>query len=181
MKKEYKIFILLFILMLIILTLLYVIYYSKINLQLVISRYNEDLEWLKEYPFNKYPSICYNKGNNNDFYRPKNMKVVNLKNVGRCDHTYIYHIVNNYDNLYDYIMFLPGSCNLPYKKDKAVKWIKELERRRSYVFIGSKYDNGIRRDLYNFQLDHYTSSDNKNKKLNPESKLYLSENRPFGN
>jgi hypothetical protein len=67
--------------------ILCIILYPRNNnnhIELVISRYNEDLEWLKEEPFNKYPSICYNKGKNLDFYRPKNMKVVNIENVGRC-------------------------------------------------------------------------------------------------
>ena len=34
------------------------------NIELVIARYNEDLNWLNEEPFNKYPYIVYNKGNN---------------------------------------------------------------------------------------------------------------------
>jgi hypothetical protein len=65
----------------------------------VISRYNEDLEWLKEDPFNKYPVICYNKGLNNDYYQPTNMKIINLENIGRIDHTILYHIITNYDSL----------------------------------------------------------------------------------
>ena len=63
------------------------------DIELVVSRYNEDLEWLKEEPFNKYRVICYNKGKNDDFYKPPNMRIVNLENVGREGHTYIYHIL----------------------------------------------------------------------------------------
>ena len=78
---------------------------KTIDIQLVVSRYNENLEWLKEEPFHKYPVICYNKGPNDDFYKPEGMKVVNVENVGRCDHTYIYHIVKNYDSLAQHTMF----------------------------------------------------------------------------
>lgn len=153
---------------------------NKIKLELVISRYNEDLEWLKKYPFNKYPSVCYNKGQNEDFYKPKNMKIITIKNVGRCDHTYMYHIVNNYNNLSNYTMFLPGSCNIQWKKEKAVQWIKEMEKHKSSVFVGFKTDNGIKEEFYNFKLDEWTSTDSKNKSLNSENKLKLNEIRPFG-
>ena len=30
---------------------------------IVVSRYNEKLDWLKDEPFNKYSVIIYNKGN----------------------------------------------------------------------------------------------------------------------
>ena len=37
------------------------------NIILVIARYNENLDWLTEEPFNKYNSIVYNKGINDNF------------------------------------------------------------------------------------------------------------------
>ena len=156
---------------------------SDIEIHLVISRYNEDLEWLKEDPFNKYPCTCYNKGINEDFYKPKNMKIVNIKNVGRCDHTYIYHIVNNYNSLSNYIMFLPGSCNIGYKKNKAIRWIEQIEQGNTDgnpVFIGENYEKGVSNELYNFEINEWICSECKNKELNPESKLQLHDIRPFG-
>ena len=153
---------------------------KNIDIQLVVSRYNENLEWLKEEPFNKYQVICYNKGPNSDFYKPEGMKVVNVENVGRCDHTYIYHIVKNYDNLAQHTMFLPGSCNMPNKMHKARWWIDEIEKTDKGVFIGLNTNDGIKNDLYSFQLDEWAASDDKNKSINPESKLQLSETRPFG-
>lgn len=153
---------------------------KTIDMQLVVSRYNENLEWLKEEPFNKHPVICYNKGPNNDFYKPEGMKVVNVENVGRCDHTYIYHVVKNYDNLAQHTMFLPGSCNMPNKMYKARWWIEEIEKTDKGVFIGLNTNDGIKNDLYSFQLDEWSASDDKNKSLNPESSLKLSDLRPFG-
>jgi len=153
---------------------------NEIQLELVISRYNEDLEWLKEEPFNKYPITCYNKGINNSFYKPSNMKIINIENVGRCDHTYIYHIVNNYDTLSNYIMFLPGSCNIEYKKNKAILWIYEIEKTKTSIFIGLKLEKGIQDTLFDFQIDEYVCSDYKNYILNPEKKLQLHNVRPFG-
>ena len=76
------------------------------TVQLVISRYNEDLEWLKEFPFTLFTDIIiYNKGVNNEFYHPDVVKMVRVKNVGRCDHTYLYHIIENYDKLKDITIF----------------------------------------------------------------------------
>lgn len=154
---------------------------KHIDMELVVSRYNENLEWLKDEPFNKYPVICYNKGSNDNFYKPENMKIVNLENVGRCDHTYIYHIVHNYENLARHTMFLPGSCNIQYKLDKAKRWINEIEKTDSGVFIGSNRPNGIDEFFNDFQLDIWSASDESNKKLNPEEKLMPNDTRPFGN
>ena len=39
------------------------------NIDIVIARYNEDLEWTLDYPFNKYQYIVYNKGDNEDFVK----------------------------------------------------------------------------------------------------------------
>ena len=183
MNNQYKIILLLSILCILLFIIFYIRHKYKSNnnhIELVISRYNEDLEWLKEEPFNKYPSICYNKGKNQDFYKPKNMQVINIENVGRCDHTYIYHIVNNYNSLSKYTMFLPGSCNMENKKGKAIRWIKEFEEKRSPIFIGNKVEKGVKQELYNFQIDEWISSDVKNKNINPENKLQLHDIRPFG-
>ena len=71
---------------------------------LIIARYNEDLEWLKE--FNKFKITVYNKGaslKNQLFY-----EVINLENKGRESHTWLYHIVNNYNTLDDINIFLQG-------------------------------------------------------------------------
>lgn len=150
------------------------------DIEIVVSRYNENLEWLKEEPFNKYPVICYNKGPNSDFYKPAKMRIVNVENVGRCDHTYLYHIVKNYDKLAKHTMFLPGSCNMPNKNYKARRWISEIEKSDNGVFIGLKEEKGIKSSLYDFKLDEWAASDDKNRSLNPENKLALSETRPFG-
>jgi hypothetical protein len=195
MNKKYKI-----ILLLLLILCLYLIYHYKkyknnetyilrsknkedynIEIELVISRYNEDLEWLKEEPFNKYRSTCYNKGTNQNFYKPQNMKIFNIPNVGRCDHTYIYHIVNNYNTLPQYIMFLPGSCDMKHKKHKAIHWLKEIERTKAPIFIGERYyKTGIGNELYDFQIDEWESSDFKNKNLNPEKLVQIHTIRPFG-
>ena len=67
------------------------------SMKLVISRYKEDLGW--EEP---YTNIVYNKG-------VSLPDTITLPNVGREGHTYIYHILSNYENLDDYTVFLQGN------------------------------------------------------------------------
>ena len=97
---------------------------------IVVSRYNENLDWLKEYPFNLYSVIIYNKGHNDDFYKPdKLIKIVNIENIWRESHTYLYHIVHNYDQLHDIIIFLPGSTNAEYRFNRCKHFIIQIEHK----------------------------------------------------
>jgi hypothetical protein len=70
------------------------------ELTIVVARYEEDVEWTEA-----YSDICtlYNKGNS----KPNaNLPfVINLNNTGREGHTYLYHIVSNYESLSTNIVF----------------------------------------------------------------------------
>jgi len=150
------------------------------DIQLVIARYNEDLEWINDTPYNKYRSVIYNKSDNSDFTTSnKTEKVVNLKNVGREGHTYLYHIIENYNNLATITVFLPGSLNLEHKNVKSKKMLDEIEANQQNVFIGTKHNN-VKDELYEFQIDNYKSNDVNNSKLNPSLDLDAAEIRPFG-
>jgi len=71
---------------------------------IIVSRYDEDISWLEEYKdFNIY---LYNKGANIETKLTN--KVLSLPNVGRESHTWIYHIVENYNNLDAVNIFLQG-------------------------------------------------------------------------
>jgi hypothetical protein len=65
---------------------------------IIVSRYNEDIEWTKQFK----NVIIYNKGTKLD----NNYNEVLLENVGREGHTYYKYICDNYDNLEDYTIFL---------------------------------------------------------------------------
>jgi len=149
------------------------------NVQIIISRYNEDLAWLNEAPFNKYPNIIYNKGTNDHFVVNENtIDIVPLKNVGREGETYLQHILLNYKDLADINVFLPGSTNKPEKRRKAEKLLENIEHYDT-VFVGTSYNN-VRKDLYNFIIDEYVSSHEGNKRDNPENELEMAPQRPFG-
>lgn len=148
---------------------------------LVISRYNEELEWIDYEAVKKYKNIIYNKGSNNNFKKNKNtLEVINIPNVGREGHTYLYHIINNYyNNLHDVIVFLPASIDS--SNDKLMKIVHILENLENGIISNhcTKYNN-VKTDLYDFQLDNWSASDPKNIEINPEMKLELSKIRPFG-
>lgn len=73
--------------------------------QLIVARYNEKLDWALPYNF---LTKIYNKGDVETI--PKIfLDVENLPNVGRESHTYLYHIIKNYDNLSEYTIFSQGN------------------------------------------------------------------------
>ena len=150
------------------------------SIQLVVARYNEDLEWLKEDPYSKYENVIYNKSDNQNFTKSDNThSTVNLPNVGRCDHTYLHHIIENYDNLANITVFLPGSLNMEYKNAKAKRLLKAIGSHKQNGFMGRRFDNV--KDTYNsFQMDEWKATDSQNAAKNPETNLHLSEIRPFG-
>ena len=53
------------------------------HIEIVVARYNEDLNWTKEYPFNQFKYTIYNKGPNDNFTKPSMYRVFQLPNVGR--------------------------------------------------------------------------------------------------
>ena len=74
---------------------------------LIIARYNEDLEWLKQY--SDFKITVYNKG---DKLKDEPIyDVINLENKGRESHTWLYHIVKNYNNLNEINIFLQGKID----------------------------------------------------------------------
>lgn len=70
------------------------------NYHIVVARYNENIEWTKEFS----NVIIYNKGEKlSDDYNQ-----ITLNNVGKEGHTFYKYIYDNYDNLPDYIFFVQG-------------------------------------------------------------------------
>jgi hypothetical protein len=148
------------------------------NQEIIIARYNENLEWINIEPFNRHPIIVYNKSNNDDFSKNNVTQVINLPNVGREMHSYFYHIIENYDKLSDVTIFLPGSADLPNKFERSKNVVKTVEETNNTVFSCTNDENFVENN-YNFEIDSYLST-NENNKNNDDAKIKLNENRPFG-
>ena len=153
--------------------------FNRQNIEIIIARYNEDLAWTLEKPFNQYKYIVYNKGDNENFEKANVKEIIKLENVGKCDHTYLYHIIKKYDNLSEITVFFPGSLDMPYKKRIASRLLKDIEQKNKAIFI-SLNENDIKKLHYNFKLDSYKTTHYSNKSKNPEVLLKKSDIRPFG-
>jgi hypothetical protein len=79
---------------------------------IVIARYNEDINWLTMIDTTKYNVKIYNKGENNI-----NFEFIPLENFGRDAHTFLTYIVDNFNNLPEYVIFLQGN---PFEHQKNV-------------------------------------------------------------
>jgi len=74
--------------------------------EFVIAHYDEKLDWLA--PIANHTHV-YHKGT--DLRPPPTLKLYaweKLPNVGRESHSYLYHIINNYETLPEYTVFLQG-------------------------------------------------------------------------
>lgn len=118
----------------------------------VIAKYKEDISWVKNIKNSRV--FIYDKSGDNDVY-------INLPNIGREAHTYLKHIINNYENLSDFTCFLQGNPYDNYKGNLKIE-LKDLENWNmigfyplSYVFIsdldGNPHHPGLDIDRIVFQ------------------------------
>lgn len=70
------------------------------NVEIVIAKYKEDIDWTE---FVSHPVTIYDKSEN-----PLS-GAIPLPNIGREAHTFLYHIVTNYENLADVTLFIQGN------------------------------------------------------------------------
>ena len=156
-------------------------YVGNKNIEVIISRYNEDLKWLQEPEFDNVKITVYNKGPTTPNTYGRQCRVINLPNVGRCDHTYLYHIISNYGNLSDVTVFLPGSCFDKHKGCVTLQLLHNVYKTGNTVLpnlFGTTGD--VRRDSYDFVLDKWKATNLENNSINSEKTLQKSPIRPFG-
>jgi hypothetical protein len=155
------------------------------DLELVIANYEEDIEWVNKIPRTLYTKLTiYNKGKpkNYDSLIKKGARVHTLPNLGREGHTYLYHIIKNYDNLANVTIFLPGSSYTFYQKKAQLDVIiPALQKKKESMIIGFTDTNYIKNELETFMINSYEITSEENKKRNPGTALVPAAIRPFGN
>ncbi len=152
----------------------------KDKIELVISRYNENLWWIDNLFFDIFEIIIYNKGNkleNKEFKRE--IKIIELKNVGGCEHSYLTHIISNYDKLEKITIFITGSC-MEIKLEKTIKTIISTIITNNSVFYCSKYNRPILdiQEIREFKINRYKCR-YKGNITRENEKLVPSKIRPF--
>ena len=152
---------------------------SAPSVDLVVARYEEDISWIKRIPENMYSRLfIYNKGSDIELNFTK-IIFNSLPNYGRESHTYLKHVIDNYDNLGDITLFIPGSAlHREDKRKRLMRIIDHLKNNRESIIIGYK-DKNLINATYNFSIDSYTVTNEVNRKKNPESKLHPAEDRPL--
>jgi len=151
-----------------------------ITIDCVVARYNESVKWIFMPEFSNVTRfIIYNKGNPLNIKLPSNAIEIPLENVGKCDHTFLHHIVYNYNFLADVTLFVSGRANDPRKGPKIIKTMKLVDKTHTSVFIGNRCK--IPDDEYNFTLSNYLSSNLENQVGKGKiEQITPAKIRPFG-
>ncbi len=76
--------------------------------ELVVSRYLEDLAWLRKRPANLHVMVYDKSGQYKIATQLNGVTVLPLPNVGREAHTYLHHLVSRYDTLAEWTIFCQG-------------------------------------------------------------------------
>jgi hypothetical protein len=150
---------------------------------LIVSRFNEGLEWIEKLPVNEFDKIfIYNKGNDDlEIKRVDcSYEIIKLPNVGKCDHTYLYHILTHYDDLGDVNVFLPGTADDPVKMFNTIVCMTMALHTGNSMFVTHEHKTGVRQDFFNFIMEDYETRDARNKELEPSKEMQASPIRPFG-
>ncbi len=156
--------------------------FENIKKRIVLARYKEDIGYIKGDEFKDYEIWVYNKGEEiKDEEIKRRCRIKELPNVGKCDHTYLYYIISEYDNLPEITVFLPASFYyLNDKKGRVEEMMKELKKNEGKsVLPGFKMNSSIKDSLYSFVLDEWKTTYKENQDKN-EYRLLKSPIRPFG-
>src|SRR5436309_1165794 len=98
--------------------------------QIIVARYKENLRWLKQ--IENIPHIVYDKHSKHAPHHLPNIPTFHVHRfegikyaktpTGRESHTYLYHIIKNYENLPDVNIFLQGNpTELAYETRDSLK------------------------------------------------------------
>ena len=80
-----------------------ILQFTKSNVELVVAAYGEDLNWIDKNNLKNIATIYQKKKES------MNSNHILLPNIGRESHTFLHHIVNNYNKLANITVFVQGS------------------------------------------------------------------------
>lgn len=146
------------------------------GVRLVVSRFAENVDFLHDTPpFNRFRNVTiYNKGAPLTDIKARYANIVDLPNIGRCDHTALHHIIENYDNLDDVTVFLPASLmSHSYKRLHATYLLtRKMDGNSHFVDYGFLMSQPIRKRFRNLVTSGtYKCIDPANAAANTDTRL----------
>jgi len=97
-------------------------------MEIILAKYNENIDWVKQNNFHTISTV-YCKGKKDDFDHKDYHRIISLPNVGREGHTYLHHIIENYDNLSDINIFIQAH---PFDHcPRAIKVIQDIINKKT--------------------------------------------------
>jgi hypothetical protein len=154
---------------------------SDVTTHIIVTRYKEEniIDMLLPIINKKNVTIfIYNKGENmneEEFEGINNIEIIKIRNIGWDSYPYIKHVIDNYNNLPDYIYLVHAS--VIYLKHKKELYIDLIERSNE-LKKGSKYYYGgeILYTPITFTLDSWYATTDINKS---KHKMEISKVRPL--
>jgi hypothetical protein len=154
---------------------------NKESIHILITRYKEtDMSIvLKPFINKKNTTIfIYNKGDDIPFTisnNIKNINIIKIPNLGWDAYGFLYHIINNYNNLPNYIYTFHASVQYLNHKYNLFKDILDKQHDDKYFYGGNLLLSEM-----TFSLDNWNASTEINKLSNNESEKYsISSIRPL--
>lgn len=152
---------------------------------LVIAHYKEPIEWMKKFESFPFRTIfIYTKGDGSKPpvlpYSHPNVKIITMKNIGRCDHTYLHHMHEHYDSHADVTIFTTASAGNLAHKDATIKFIipKVFEQKNSVFRV--THETEFKKKFTGFKVDTWRSSNINNQEANStKDSVYPATIRPF--
>ena len=145
---------------------------NNFTCDMVIAKYKEDLDWLKKYEGKEFRNIyLYNKNSDDNNKTANDLRCVlagrecikiDLENEGRCDHTYLYHIISKYDDLADVTIFTKGSSDLVRERKKLAFTVDKVFETKDTVMSIEEHPTPMHVHASSFKINSYRSSHPKN-------------------
>ena len=164
------------VLIIVLLVIIKQVFYHREDTELVVALYNEDTKWLSDPRFKNMSIVVYNKGPNTINQCKENCRIIKLENEGREQHTYLKHIVDNYNDLAPVTVFLQGSWQHPEKDYIVNNVLTEVSKTNDTVVPHWPVPD----DINDFKIDEWLSTHAKNASMNSSLKLKPAPQRPFG-
>jgi len=121
------------------------------NLHIVIARYNESLDWLDTCltPQQRRSVWIYNKGPDSvSVDGVPDSQIKTLPNVGREAHTYLTHVIENYESLPKHIYFLQADPFPHLEIEETFDMVQLWFERWTYQVINKGFSQNINWDVH---------------------------------